>query len=85
MTYTPGGGTVSQVRLLTTTLPNGSKSTITSFATVGAPESTSDGSSSAQSTDDPTLQSGAAVPPTWYSAGIALVLGAAIGVAGIVL
>jgi len=87
VTYTPGGGTVSELRLRTTTLPNGAQTTITSFATVGAPADPTTGASknSEGGSDGATLQSGAAVPSTSYAVEVAMVLGAAFGVAVLIL
>ncbi|KIW03842.1 uncharacterized protein PV09_05141 [Verruconis gallopava] len=51
-TYTPPGGTVSSLVLKTTVLPNGQKTTITSFAAVAAD------TSAPSSTGGPKLQSG---------------------------
>jgi hypothetical protein len=53
-TYTPGGGTVSSLVLMTTQLPNGQLTTITSFAVVAA-----DTAASPSSTNAPKIQSGA--------------------------
>lgn len=89
VTYQPGGGTVSRLRLQTTTLPNGMRSTITSFAEVGqatgdsAPGAT--GGANPSPSDRPGLQSGAAIPSSWYAAEFAVMVGAAIGVAALVL
>ncbi|SMQ45824.1 unnamed protein product [Zymoseptoria tritici ST99CH_3D7] len=87
VTYTPDGGTVSEVRYLTETLPNGSASIRTSYATVGAPASPTAGgsSNSGSGSDAPQLQSGAAISSTWYAAEAAVMLGAAVGVAAMML
>lgn len=85
MTYTPGGGTVSEVRLRTTTLPNGNLETVTSYATAGAPADPTGEAANSQESDGATLQNGAAGPSTSYSAEIAVLLGAAFGVAGLLL
>jgi hypothetical protein len=76
-TFTPNGGHVSSLVLETTTLPNGQKSTITSFAaaTGGATKTGSAGSSGS-----PHLQNG--VPVTRRVSKHAIVLmGAALGAA----
>lgn len=90
ITWTPSGGVVSQVQLATTTLPNGQRSTITSFAVVGGAGGATSGpgqssGSSPSSTTKPGLQSGAAAPSSWYAAEVAMLVGAAVGVAGLVL
>jgi hypothetical protein len=88
VTYTPDGGTVSEIRFITTTLPNGSATIRTSYATVGAPSSpTGDSANSdgAAGENAPQLQSGAAVPSSWYAAEVAVILGAAVGAAAILL
>lgn len=84
VTYAPGGGTVSQVRYGTTTLPNGSQAVVTSFATVGAPVPTTDEPAGSKKTDGATLQKGAAVRSNWYSAEMALMVAALVGAAGVV-
>ncbi|EME88295.1 uncharacterized protein MYCFIDRAFT_86068 [Pseudocercospora fijiensis CIRAD86] len=87
VTYTPGGGTVSELQVRTTTLPDGQRSTITSFAEVGgATDVPSAGSSpSASATGMPGLQSGAGMPSSRFAAEVAIFVGAAIGLAGLVL
>jgi len=74
-----GGGVVSQVRVQTTTLPNGQRSTITSFAEVGLATG-SPATTAASSTGQPELQSGAAQPSAWYAAGLALMGGMLVGI-----
>jgi hypothetical protein len=72
---------------MTSTLPNGQLSTFTSYATVGAPASPTGQSSDSggDGGEEPQLQSGATGPSTWYAAELAVLLGAAVGVAAILL
>jgi hypothetical protein len=77
-----GGGTVSQVRVQTTTLPNGQRSTITSFAEVGGETGTGSGSQATGATssgNQPGLQSSATMPSSWYAAAFAMMGGMLIG------
>ena len=87
MTYTPGGGRVSELVLQTTRLPNGQQSTITSFAVVGGATNTlgaaGDGASMPTNTREPGLQSGVAAPTSRYVGGIAALLGGAVGLAAL--
>ncbi|KAK4506712.1 hypothetical protein PRZ48_000445 [Zasmidium cellare] len=88
VTYQVGsGGVVSQLRVATTTLPNGERSTITSFAEVGAQtgDITPPPSGSSSPTARPSLQSGAAELRSYFAAELAVVLGAAIGMAAMLL
>lgn len=86
ITYLVGNGVVSQLELATTTLPNGQRSTITSFAQVGGQDITAAPSGQpASSGAKPGLQSGAAVLNTYYAAEMAIALGAAIGMAALML
>lgn len=87
VTYTPGGGVVSQLQVQTTVLPNGQRSTITSFAEVGGATNApaSGGSASASGTGKPGLQSSAVMPSSWLAAEMAIFVGAAIGLVGLVL
>ncbi|KXT02723.1 hypothetical protein AC578_5415 [Pseudocercospora eumusae] len=87
VTYTPGGGVVSQLEIQTTVLPNGQRSTITSFAQVGGATNApaAGGSASASGSGRPGLQSGAGMPSSWYAAELAIFVGAAIGLAGLIL
>lgn len=60
-TYTPGGGKISSVRLITTTGPDGKPSTITSYTFVDPAQATpTQGSNPPQSSGKPGLQTGAA-------------------------
>ncbi|KAJ4362570.1 hypothetical protein N0V83_010664 [Neocucurbitaria cava] len=60
-TYTPGGGKISSVKLLTTTGADGKPSTLTSYTFVDPAEATQTGSDSASTTTGkPSLQTGAA-------------------------
>ena len=83
VTYQVGDGVVSQLRVATTTLPNGQRSTITSFAEVGAQtgDVTPPPSGGPSPSASPSLQSGAVELRSYFAAQMALVLGAAIGVA----
>ncbi|CAK1355839.1 unnamed protein product [Cercospora beticola] len=81
VTYQPGGGTVSQVRVRTTTLPNGQRSTITSFAEVGAETGTPEANGGGSSEEQPGLQSGAVSVSGYFGAGLTLFAGALIGAA----
>lgn len=85
-TYTPGGGTVSSVFLVTTTGPGGKPITLTSYAYVGAnPTGTQPGQEpqgTGTSTAKPGLQTGAAgVLSRRWGVEAAAVVGGAVGVA----
>lgn len=85
-TYTPNGGAVNSLVLQTTVLPNGQRSTITSFAVVGGAQATdapsSTGSSASRtSSAAPGLQSGAASATRGYAKEMMALLGGAVGVA----
>jgi DNA polymerase III gamma/tau subunit len=61
-TYTPGGGLVSSIKLITTTDAQGRPSTMTSYTFVDPIQATATGGGdSGDSTESPTVQSGAAV------------------------
>ncbi|KAG9191410.1 hypothetical protein G6011_09498 [Alternaria panax] len=61
-TYTPGGGLVSSIRLITTTDSEGRPSTMTSYTFVDPIQATATGNSDGgDATESPTVQSGAAV------------------------
>lgn len=80
VTYQPGGGTVSQVRVLTSTLPDGRQQTITSFAEVGgATQAAGEAPADPSSTEEPGLQSGAPTVSSWGAATFAAVMSAALG------
>ncbi|KAF2744957.1 hypothetical protein M011DRAFT_153846 [Sporormia fimetaria CBS 119925] len=74
-TYTPGGGRVSSVKLITTTGPDGAPSVITSYTYVD-PTATAGGDGPAETNGEPTVQRGAA--PKNPAMGAA-VLGGALG------
>ncbi|KAK5276696.1 hypothetical protein LTR16_010808, partial [Cryomyces antarcticus] len=85
-TYTPGGGAISSLVLYTTVLPNGQRSTITSFALVGAPTSAASSSAPVSSasrtgTAAPGLQSGMAAGTRVVGMELAALVGGAVGVA----
>ncbi|CAG5180826.1 uncharacterized protein ALTATR162_LOCUS9452 [Alternaria atra] len=61
-TYTPGGGLVSSIKLITTTDSEGRPSTMTSYTFVDPIQATATGGSNGgDTTESPTVQSGAAV------------------------
>lgn len=86
-TYTPGGGAVSQLVLQTTQLPNGQRSTITSYAIAGAggaatsTAQAASGGASATGTGKPGLQSGGASATRRYMGEMVALVGGAVGVA----
>ena len=83
ITYNPGGGVVSEVVVHTTILPDGQRSTVTSFEIVGGTvvvTKPTEGAG-AETSKKPGLQSGAALPSSFYAAEVAVLIGAAIGVA----
>lgn len=77
-TYTPGGGKISSVKLITTTGADGKPSTITSYAFVDPAETTqAGGGSPTQTTGKPGLQTGAAAAVSKnFAVGYAMVGGA---------
>lgn len=81
LTYHPGGGQVSELVIRTTNLPGGGRSTITSFANVGAPTQEAQGTGKGK----PGLQSGVASPTARYAGEIAALVGGAMGVAAVLL
>lgn len=88
LTYTPGGGHVSELVLQTTRLANGQQSTITSFAIVGGTTNTLAGAgvgdSQPKSTGQPGLVSGSGAEPTGRCVGgVAAMLGGAVGLAAL--
>jgi hypothetical protein len=86
-TITPGGGEVSALVYQTTVLPDGQRSTITSFALVGgaaaATPSGSQAAPGASSTGTPGLQHGMAAPTGKYAGELAALVGGAIGFAAL--
>ncbi|CAO2655445.1 Nn.00g105090.m01.CDS01 [Neocucurbitaria sp. VM-36] len=74
-TYTPGGGKISSVKLITTTGADGKPSTLTSYTFVDPAEATQTGSDNpTQTTGKPGLQTGAANKN--FAVGYAMVGGA---------
>ncbi|KAH0159843.1 hypothetical protein KCU86_g19559, partial [Aureobasidium melanogenum] len=82
-TYTPGGGRVSSLVLMTTTLPDGAPSTVTSLAVVGGAQAATASSERPSSTNTaaPGLQSGAASASRAHMKGAIAVIGGALGFA----
>lgn len=75
-TYTPGGGKISSVKLITTTGADGKPSTMTSYTFVDPAEATQTGGDSpSQTTGKPGLQTGAAANKN-FAVGYAMVGGA---------
>lgn len=75
LTYTPGGGAVSELVQKTTTLPNGDRKTLTSFAIVGKPTAGADATKGS-----PGLQN-IAKPTGRYAGEMAAIFGGAVGLA----
>ncbi|KAF2220402.1 hypothetical protein BDZ85DRAFT_266537 [Elsinoe ampelina] len=81
-TFTPAGGRVSSIVLQTTTLPNGQRSTITSYAPVAQATNGSPSGGSVSSTADASLVSSAFAAPTMIAGGrFAAVAGGLFGLA----
>ncbi|KAG8626527.1 hypothetical protein KVT40_005472 [Elsinoe batatas] len=81
-TFTPAGGRVSSIVLQTTHLPNGQRSTITSYAPVAQATNGSPSGGSASSTADASLVSSAFAAPTMIAGGrFAAVAGGLFGLA----
>jgi len=88
LTYTPDANAVSQLVLETTSLANGQRSTITSFAVVGGAATITSQlprPTPASTTGTPGLQSGLAAPTGRYAGEMAAFVGGAMGVAAIIL
>ncbi|KAI6890977.1 hypothetical protein KC334_g14377 [Hortaea werneckii] len=88
LTYTPDANAVSQLVLETTSLANGQRSTITSFAVVGGAATITSQlprPTPASTTGTPGLQSGFAAPTGRYAGEMAAFVGGAMGMAAIIL
>lgn len=84
LTYTPGVGTISELHLRTTTLPNGSQSTIISYATADGSTSSQPSGPLETSTSSPTSGGDTpTLPPNPLSTGVQAGIGVGAGLAGI--